>query len=727
MSRNLGPLVALLMLLAVGVGALGVHTSLADHTGSDSNLLRDHVARNIIVGEPIKVCTEYPNATQAAIDLWHTALGNAGYIGTATSLFYVERPTGYDALTRAGKYQRLVADCPRTTTTDHTPANRVNMKISSVLVLSEVGLLGEDHRKPCPAAGCVREWARQVSGPPYYTYLDRALISVGSPEFQSAHENPNADVRGTSRLSQQQFDGLTKVIAHEFGHILGFDHTRTGERGLMDLIVGRHSVITDVDLGYYEASYKPEAVHLLIPHLDFVEPGAAGTIRVHFDAFHVHVEDTFEVRRSDGDSWLGTVATFDESHLAPMLGRYASPPNLDIRERPGAYYYSIFSTTHAYVASEASSPRSQTIHVADTRVTCWDGSKAATQADCPADTRVTCWDGSKAATEADCPADTRVTCWDGSKAATEADCPADTRVTCWDGSKAATEADCPADTRVTCWDGSKAATEADCPADTRVTCWDGSKAATEADCPADTRVTCWDGSKAATEADCPADTRVTCWDGSKAATEADCPADTRVTCWDGSKAATEADCPVDTRVTCWDGSKAATLADCPEDTRVTCWDGSKAPTEADCPARVCTPACGDCYTCSDGSCQFDCPSGQTCSGGSCVKLCFDDQFNQVPCPPPDPCEIPHHPLCASGREPPPPPPEEGSPSARLHGVPRGPRARHGAGRRPQEALSRARLADGRPTGAPRHHGTCAYSSKQTRRSTAAGSSRLTEL
>lgn len=85
--------------------------------------------------------------------------------------------------------------------------------------------------------------------------------------------------------------------------------------------------------------------------------------------------------------------------------------------------------------------------VADTRVTCWDGSTAPTQRECPRDTRVTCWDGSKAPTQRECPRDTRVTCWDGSKAPTQRECPRDTRVTCWDGSRAATQRECPADTR----------------------------------------------------------------------------------------------------------------------------------------------------------------------------------------------------------------------------------------------------------------------------------------
>lgn len=58
-------------------------------------------------------------------------------------------------------------------------------------------------------------------------------------------------------------------------------------------------------------------------------------------------------------------------------------------------------------------------------VTCWNGSKAKTDAACPA--KVTCWDESFAVKQSECPAQPAAKafeCWDGSKAAAEAECPA---------------------------------------------------------------------------------------------------------------------------------------------------------------------------------------------------------------------------------------------------------------------------------------------------------------
>jgi hypothetical protein len=302
-------------------------------------------------------------------------------------------------------------------------------------------------------------------------------------------------------------DEVMKTIAHELGHALALGDRLTCGNGVRPSLMQqqepdcRSSTITDQDRADYAEIYTPGRVSGFS-----ATRGAEPTVTFTWNPGAVHVESGFEIQRALDSTFNRSTRT---GSVFPNIG------SLTVGSQPlGQATYRVVSTTLAFgnaapalasVSGEYTLPAAKA--TTNTRVTCWDGSKAASPAACPADTRVTCWDGSKAASKAACPADTRVTCWDGSKAASKAACPADTRVTCWDGSKAASLAACPTDTRVTCWDGSKAASPAACPTDTRVTCWDGSKAASPAACPADTRVTCWNGQKVTSRDQCPPEPR----------------------------------------------------------------------------------------------------------------------------------------------------------------------------------------------------------------------------
>ena len=669
MNKKLGPLTALFVLITISASALCVRLSLADHIGDDSNLLRDHIVRNIINGEPVKVCSEYPNATQVAINLWHTALHDAGYIRESTKLFYIEKSDGYDDLTRVEKYQRLIDDCPKTTTTDHTPANHANMKMSSVLILSEVGLLGEDHRESCPdeAAACIRDMARQVSGPPYYTYLDRTLISVGSPAFPSAHANPNVDMRGSSRSSQKQFDQLSIVLAHELGHILGFDHTRAGERGIMDLLVGTGSVITDVDLRYYETSYKPAEVRIAIPRIELIESPGPGKIRVSFDAWHVHSEKAFEVRRGtgDGDDWSAPLLTVDETMLTQQ-GRYESPPNADISGQPvGTYVFGVFSTTSAYIKSDVY--HSETLTITAGRVQCLSGGSVPAGQTCP---KVDCISSPDVPDGQTCP---KVDCISSPDVPDGQTCP---KVDCISSPDVPDGQTCP---KVDCISSPDVPDGQTCP---KVDCISSPDVPDGQTCP---KVDCISSPDVPDGQTCP---KVDCISSPDVPDGQTCP---KVDCISSPDVPDGQTCPkVDCisspdvpdgqtcpKVDCISSPDVPDGQTCPKVDcisspdvpdgqtcpKVDCPGGTTVPDGQTCPL-VCSPACADCYTCNSGRCVFDCPSGQTCSAGACVKLCFDDQYNQVPCPPPHPCEIPYHPLCASSETPPPPPPPgEGPPDA----------------------------------------------------------------
>ena len=134
------------------------------------------------------------------------------------------------------------------------------------------------------------------------------------------------------------------------------------------------------------------------------------------------------------------------------------------------------------------------------KVSCWDGSFATSQSKCPSCTnkpsKIPCgqsWDAVNCKltgtlktcsagytlneSSCSCEKNPQVSCWDGSKADTTADCPP--KISCWDGSYTTNASKCPS--KVTCWDGSYASNQSSCPPS--VTCWDGSKKGSYSACP----------------------------------------------------------------------------------------------------------------------------------------------------------------------------------------------------------------------------------------------------
>ena len=205
-------------------------------------------------------------------------------------------------------------------------------------------------------------------------------------------------------------------------------------------------------------------------------------------------------------------------------------------------------------------------------------------------------------------------------------CEKNSQVTCWDGSKADTAADCPS--KVECWDGSYATSLSKCPACTnkpaKIPCgqtWDAQNCKLKGyqlacqfgytmnestcKCEKNPQVTCWDGSKADTTADCPP--KIECWDGSYAVNASKCPS--KVTCWDGSYAASQSACPPS--VTCWDGSKKGSYSECPSCNNK--------------PAQIPCGQTWDENTCSLTGSVKTCPSGQHLNSScNCISQCPSD-------------------------------------------------------------------------------------------------------
>ena len=596
------------------------------------------VARNLVgdagtPGKPIPVCAG-PNHDQSTKDA--IALLNAAGFGRIND-------------TGSGRPLFTWAGAPSAATCPHELGSG---RISSIEV---TGIYASGGLNPVECGGglaCAVHYS--VRADPDYGYVGRAEARINPRLDVVTSESGACAPAGhtydpllaevglcTANLDVGRADGtleLTWIVAHELMHIVGLRDYKCGiaplnsTRSLMDTYGdgdcapprmaspasrkdATKELATAWDRAEYQALYSPAKVtgqRVLWTSL--------AKLRLGWTAGHVHAERGFAVERWTGSGWQRVTLT------GPNV------PGVTIDKPSSAQRYQVVSVTDAL--GTAAPPQSAIS--GEVRYT---PPPVPTATPKPTEPVVTCWDGSEAPTRAQCPADTRPVCWDGSRAATQADCPADTRPVCWDGSRAATQADCPADTRPVCWDGSRAATQADCPADTRPVCWDGSRAATQADCPADTRPVCWDGSRAATQADCPADTRPVCWDGSRAATQADCPADTRPVCWDGSRVATQADCPPEPtpEPTTTVPPPPPPPPPKPQPTH-TCWNG----------AKVYSP----------DECEPEPPR------------CFDPFFNEVPCPPVDPCSEPHFPGCSRPPDPVEPPDPPGPPEATLPPRPR---------------------------------------------------------
>ena len=301
----------------------------------------EHIARNIIVGETITVCTaDYPNTTEAAAEMWNSNLNNdeRAFIASDENVF-------------------AVADlCPGRT--DH----------------DQIAYVEIDSRDPegndffCPRdddLGCFLVPPR--SGQPHHTYTGRLLVIMNGEKHPPGHDDLAEDAL--------EYKELRRTVAHELGHTLGLgdrpipsdppreDPCDPVEDSLMYCHIPTPENSSDISSPYplkpidfadYEAIYKPNIVtgpqSPVVPVLVTAVRGRTGMIVVTFDASKVVTEEQIELRRWTGTEWAGgeragePVATFPpESGL--VLRVIAG-------QLPGMQKYRIFSTTQALIAGQ---------------------------------------------------------------------------------------------------------------------------------------------------------------------------------------------------------------------------------------------------------------------------------------------------------------------------------------------------------------------------------------
>ncbi len=215
MNRNFVTRRRLFLAISLGIAAtlamlgLAINVTDADIDTARNITGKEHIARNIIVGQAISVCTsDYRTSTSEAIDMWNNTLGATG-----------------EALLRHPNSAFVRLDnCPVTP----KPTN--------------ISYVGIDSRNP---SGDEYFCARIVtacllipprSQTPHHTYTGALQILVNAerfpPDTDGNKDHPDAD-----EASKYRFLRLT--MAHELGHVLGLGDYNCTEEPVESLICTR--------------------------------------------------------------------------------------------------------------------------------------------------------------------------------------------------------------------------------------------------------------------------------------------------------------------------------------------------------------------------------------------------------------------------------------------------------------------------------------------------------
>ena len=254
----------------------------ADIDSPGARTSRGFIARNVILGEAIVVCTDdYPNATAGALDLWNTGLRGRGFV--------------------AGEVFRG-DDCD-------TPPMHVD-RVSYVSV--------EAHRPGDRGYYCRESYNGCFLIPPraagsLHTYAGHLVVIMNE-----ARRDPGDDGAGASDAG---FRRNQRTIAHELGHVLGLADYFCDEPKYDDVSAlmtcsrrGAAQDLTATDYTDYATVYRP---HLVAPQrdssgnaVDLAVPvtGKPGHVLFRFDASGVKVEKNIAIRQKNSDgTWSQSV------------------------------------------------------------------------------------------------------------------------------------------------------------------------------------------------------------------------------------------------------------------------------------------------------------------------------------------------------------------------------------------------------------------------------------
>ena len=300
--------------------------------------------RNMVIGEPIAVCSEYPYTTADSANHWRGGLKKS-----ATN------PTGY--IEHNPFRVVITVDLTDTDNVDQlqhcrnleliTTSDRMKPVQIHKATQEKVNDLGPSCRGACAV------WYGPVTGP-YHT-IRRTNIYLNETIFPA---------------DNRQHELLELALTHELGHAIGLRHAAPCNESLVsptqavmsspadrlskcDVRYNRGSVrIEDGDLLLYRLLYKPQRVAGSPALAPIVSAGPnPGTVLVKFDGSQVKNERILVVRRStDQTAWANAE---DVATVYPINsdGVYAMPFP-DRREEDTTVYYRVYTESEAFVDSD---------------------------------------------------------------------------------------------------------------------------------------------------------------------------------------------------------------------------------------------------------------------------------------------------------------------------------------------------------------------------------------
>ncbi len=335
--------------------------------------LKPHVARNVIIGESIVVCSPssltggpppsmlaarvaYPNAAQAAATVWNEAL-------------HPDPPMGRPVYTR---HQAVFTTAEVCTQPGTGPSSD---RLDYVRLYGETPAKGYACGAYTPGGddwviGCFT--TRHVSQGPYFTFFDHAEIVLDASKMPSGHDALTVPL-------SDGFISLRNLIAHELGHVLGMDDILNpvtcmiddGEEICVEPCTGDmlscHQASGDPNLtardhALYKSIYEPNrvthATGLNVPYAasrDADDDGQLDTIRFTFSALNTIAEKAIEIRQGTVDEIVpGESIAWSDSTLQD----YGADQDALVYDHPEdapaetLLVYGIFVTTDAYLLGQ---------------------------------------------------------------------------------------------------------------------------------------------------------------------------------------------------------------------------------------------------------------------------------------------------------------------------------------------------------------------------------------
>ena len=287
-----------------------------------------YVARNIIVGNTIEVCTDdYPNATAEAVRMWNNQLQHhtPPFLAPDTSVF------------------AIVAQCEQDPDSEH------------------IEYIEVDSRHPTDSAFFCRPPPRSPNGcflfppprtrSPHSTWIGNMLVTMNEEKRPRAHDSYNmpTPLADPNNYEDHYFPVL-RTLAHELGHAVGLGDHPCPSPVTVDSLMYCSGYSTayplrDRDFTDYAAIYKPNVVKPrqslpLVANVD--QPDQPGTIVFNFDASSVVVEEEIQIWRWNAlaNAWQLLQTFAPESGLITWIA-HGQPT--------GMQKYRIFSTTQALI------------------------------------------------------------------------------------------------------------------------------------------------------------------------------------------------------------------------------------------------------------------------------------------------------------------------------------------------------------------------------------------